>query len=129
MLGYSFTQISGTLADKPHMKFLVMVALATSQVFAADKCHLYEITGRVKFADKRMELVMAEKTQSERHFHVAIDVQNTLAPYLDHMVKGTFVLGKDKILSASNLKDSFSDPLNAGGPTTIKSLKEVSCPE
>jgi hypothetical protein len=98
-------------------------------IFAQASCELYEITGRIRFADKKMILLTAEKTRSQRKFVIDGPIQNQLAPYLDHLVKGTFLLGQDKILKARDLKDSVYDPLNAGQDTTLKFLGKEVCPE
>jgi hypothetical protein len=111
------------------MQTLVMIAFFSLSVFAESTCQLYEITGRVRFADKKMVLLMAEKSLSQRSFVVDGEIQNQLAPYLDHLVKGTFLLGHDKILKARDLKDGVFDPLNAGQETALKFLGGEVCPQ
>lgn len=81
------------------------------------------------------ELIVAEKTLSEKKLPFATEVQMKVVPYVDHYIQGTFVINKKEpltgvtVLQINELKDAVPDPLNQNQNTTMKKIKDTACPK
>lgn len=111
-----------------HLILSGLIILSTS-AFAAEKCSLFELSGSIRENDGDLELIVAQKTMSEKIFQVDLRARAKVAPYRDLYVTGEFITNADKIVVVKKITDSVPDPLNQNESTVKKKLKDVPCPK
>ena len=109
--------------------FLSGLIIFSLDAFAADKCSLNELSGTIREKDGDLELIVAQKTRSEKVDQVNLRARPKAAPYRDLFVTGEFITDSKKILVIQKISESIPDPLNRNESTVMKKLKDVPCPK
>lgn len=121
------------MSDMAYMlKYITFVLFFSLQALAKD-CPQYELTGVVRVQKTELRLIVAEKTASEKNLPLKLQIEPRFAPYKNQTVSGVFTLEKPlmsgvKILAVESIDSGVADPLNQNQETTMKKLKDVTCP-
>lgn len=107
--------------------FPILLSLITSNSLARE-CSLHEIKGRVVSFKDHLEIVLAEKSVSEKRFRIPLMEEPRFAPYVGSDVKGLFVLELQKIVFIESFNRDFPDPAQDNKHSYMKKIKVTKCP-
>lgn len=117
------------LTCKKIMLLAPLLFIMSAKIKAEEKnCGVFSYQGTVKIVDKKMNLIINEKTLSEYTFVLTVQQEAELAPYLNKPVKGELEIFKiDSPYRIQNFKIISSDRgiINPLVPTEHTYLKPV----
>lgn len=108
--------------------------LLSLSLHASDSCSKYELSGSVIRVDNDLELVVAQKTLSEKKLKIPYQIQLSFSPYVGKFIKGVFMTEGDSLLSGQRILKVESididsiDLLNQNETNSFKKLKGIKCP-
>jgi hypothetical protein len=115
------------------MKHLLLLLLLCPALAKAE-CHVFQLKGKAKFADKKIQLIVRQGTASERSFSLRPGEQEgKLLPYMRTAFEGEFVLRGDDPATGAVVEEVLSvdhavlDPLDRSGE--MKKLRAIDCPK
>ncbi len=109
------------------MRFAILAFLISVPAFA-ETCMQMNLKGHVRLDKTKMNLVVAEKTMSERKLTIELTTQHKLSPYINHYVNLKAIVKQNVVLVVEEVADDIRDPLNQNQNTELKKLKDVKCP-
>ena len=113
---------------------LILTLLIPLSIHASESCSKVELRGSIIRVENDLELVIAQKTLSEKKLKIPYQIQLSFSPYVDKFIKGIFItegdslLSGQKILKVEKIDIDSPDPLNQNEKNTFKKLKGVKCP-
>ena len=119
---------------KKIVQTMTLNLLLSLSLYASDNCSRLELSGSILRFENELELVVAQKTLSEKKLKIPYQIQLSFSPYVDKFIKGIFItegdslLSGQKILKVEKIDIDSPDPLNQNEKNAFKKLKGVKCP-